>query len=115
MVHSHVHSHTDAHSHVHDETSRSATPWILFLIFVFGPCEPLIPMLMFPASRGSTLHAVMVAAVFGFATVGTMLAVVMASYFGLSRVRTKSLERYGHALAGLALFASGGAITFLGL
>ncbi|MFH1690214.1 MAG: sulfite exporter TauE/SafE family protein [Candidatus Eisenbacteria bacterium] len=113
--HSHFHGHTGEHSHVHDARSRSATPWILFLIFVFGPCEPLIPILMFPAARGSISHVVLVAAVFGLATVGTMLTVVMTSYYGLSRVRVKSMERYGHAFAGFALFASGGAIAFLGL
>jgi sulfite exporter TauE/SafE len=114
-VHSHLHAHTDGHSHVHDAKSRGATPWVLFLIFVFGPCEPLIPILMFPAARGTVFHAVLVAGVFGVATVGTMLIVVLASYYGLARVRVGSLERFGHALAGFALFASGGAIAFLGL
>ncbi|MFH1864518.1 MAG: hypothetical protein ABIK85_01420, partial [Candidatus Eisenbacteria bacterium] len=111
----HNHTHTDEHSHVHDAKSCGATPWILFLIFVFGPCEPLIPILMFPAARGSISHVVVVATVFGVVTIGTMLAVVMASYYGLAKVRVKSMERYGHALAGFALFASGGAIAFLGL
>jgi len=114
-VHSHTHSHFEEHSHVHDEKSRSATPWVLFLIFVFGPCEPLIPILMFPAARGTVLHSVLVAGVFGLVTVATMLTVVMASYFGLARVRVRRLERFGHAFAGFALFASGGAIAFLGL
>ena len=70
---------------------------------------------MFPAARGTAFDAVLVAGVFGVATIGTMLAVVMASYYGLARVRVKGLERFGHALAGFALFASGGAIAFLGL
>jgi len=25
--------------------------WALFLIFVFGPCEPLIPLIMYPAAK----------------------------------------------------------------
>ena len=29
------------------------TPWVLFIIFVFGPCEVLIPMLFIPAVQGS--------------------------------------------------------------
>jgi sulfite exporter TauE/SafE len=115
VVHSHLHAHTREHSHVHDAKSRSVTPWILFLIFIFGPCEPLIPILMVPAARGSIAHVALVAAVFGLVTVGTMLTVVMTSYYGLAGVRVKSMERYGHALAGFALFASGGAITLLGL
>lgn len=115
VIHSHPHSHVGEHTHVHDEKSKSITPWVLFLIFAFGPCEPLIPILMFPAARGSVWHAVLVALIFAAATIGTMLAVVMVSYYGLARVRVRGLERYAHALAGLALFLSGGAITFLGL
>jgi hypothetical protein len=70
---------------------------------------------MFPAARGSVWHVVLVASVFGVATIGTMLTIVMAGYYGLARVRIRPLERFGHALAGFALFASGGAIAFLGL
>ena len=55
IVHSHFHGHTGEHSHVHDAKSRSVTPWILFLIFIFGPCEPLIPILMFPAAPSYSL------------------------------------------------------------
>ncbi|HOD34406.1 MAG TPA: hypothetical protein PLR20_01590 [Syntrophales bacterium] len=31
------------------------TPWVLFTIFVLGPSEPLIPVLMFPAARNASL------------------------------------------------------------
>jgi nickel/cobalt exporter len=115
VVHVHSHSHVGEHAHPHGAEVRSITPWVLFLIFVFGPCEPLIPILMFPASRGSVWHVVLVASVFAVATIGTMLTVVMGAYYGLARLRVRPLERYGHALAGLALFAAGGAIAFLGL
>jgi nickel/cobalt exporter len=115
VVHSHVHSHIGAHSHVHVSEKGSATPWVLFIVFVLGPCEPLIPILMFPAARGSISAVVLVATVFSVATIGTMLGVVMTSYYGLSKLHVGSLERYGHAAAGLAIFLSGGAIAFLGL
>jgi sulfite exporter TauE/SafE len=115
VVHAHSHSHVGEHAHPHGADGRSVTPWVLFLIFVFGPCEPLIPILMFPAAEGSFASVALVAAVFGLATVGTMLAVVALGYYGLARIRVRPLERFGHALAGLALFASGGAIAFLGL
>ena len=38
-VHSHTHTHVDGHAHPHTTGARSLTPWVLFLIFVFGPCE----------------------------------------------------------------------------
>ena len=114
-VHTHAHSHTGGHAHPHLSAAKGMTPWVLFLIFVFGPCEPLIPLVMFPAAEGNMLDVAVVASVFGIATVGTMLVVVMAAYHGLSRVRVRGLERYAHALAGLTILASGGAIAFLGL
>jgi hypothetical protein len=52
--HEHRHTHDDEHAHVHEaERTRSLTPWVLFTIFVFGPCEPLIPILMYPAAAES--------------------------------------------------------------
>ena len=34
--------------------ARSITPWALFVVFILGPCEPLIPFLMYPASQHSS-------------------------------------------------------------
>ena len=48
-AHSHTHSHTREHLHPHNVDRRAVTVWTLFIIFVFGPCEPLIPVLMVPA------------------------------------------------------------------
>ena len=114
--HSHSHSHVRGHSHVHDKTrSRTLTPWILFTIFVLGPCEPLIPLIMYPAAKRDIPTVVAVAAVFGVVTIATMLATVMAGYVGLSKLSLPRLERYSHALAGFAIMLCGGAIKFLGL
>ncbi len=52
--HSHSHGHNKEHIHVHDkEVKANITPWILFTVFVLGPCEPLIPILMYPAAQSS--------------------------------------------------------------
>ncbi len=113
--HEHTHSHVEGHTHVHDSKTVSLTPWILFTIFVFGPCEPLIPLIMYPAAKGSMWAVALVASIFGLTTIGTMLCIVCASSLGLSKLPFRKLERYSHALAGLAIFLSGGAIKFLGL
>ncbi len=114
--HTHMHAHTNEHSHVHQEKQRqNLTPWVLFTIFVFGPCEPLIPILMYPAAQGSLISVALVTAVFALATIGTMLSVVFVSSFSLSKVHFGRIERYSHALAGLTLFLCGSAIKFLGL
>lgn len=115
-VHCHEHDHHGEHAHVHAEEERagSLTPWILFTIFVFGPCEPLIPLLMYPAATMGPLTVALVAVTFAVFTIGTMLATVLVAYYGLSQVRLRGLERGSHALAGLALVACGAAIQ-LGL
>ena len=91
------------------------TPWILFLIFVFGPCEVLIPMLVYPAAQQSGFGVFLVALVFGIATIGTMLLVVMLGYQGLSLVRFKGREHQLHLLAGMVILAAGAGMQFMGL
>lgn len=116
-AHEHVHTHTDSgHVHPHGaEGKANITPWVLFTIFVFGPCEPLIPLVMYPAARHSASGVVIVTVSFGLTTILTMLAIIAAASWGVSFVRLGRLERYSHALAGLVIFISGLGIRFLGL
>ena len=117
VVHEHEHGHAGEHAHVHgaaEGSARSVTPWVLFVIFVFGPCEALIPVLMVPAAEGSWGSVALVTAVFAATTLATMTAVVLAGHVGLSRLPLGPAERYAHALAGAALAACGAAIQ-LGL
>jgi nickel/cobalt exporter len=116
-LHEHVHSHEIAeHAHPHGEGGKAnITPWVLFTIFVFGPCEPLIPLVMYPAARHSTVGVALVAAAFGLVTIATMLVIITAASWGARFVRLGRLERYAHALAGLMIFVSGLAVQFLGL
>lgn len=114
-LHAHQHVHQHDHVHVHAEpSSPSMTPWVLFTLFVFGPCEPLIPVLMVPAAEASVWGVVGVTALFAAATIGTMLAVVTAGSLGLGRLAFPRLERNMHTLAGLTVAACGAAIN-LGL
>ncbi len=114
--HAHLHSHFGEHAHVHDMQSlKSLTPWILFTIFVFGPCEPLIPFLMYPAAKGSFFDLILVTAVFGVVTTFTMLAAVFLGRAGVDFLPLRSVQRYSHALAGATILLCGLAIEFLGL
>jgi len=115
-VHEHQHQHESEHAHVHDRKEKaSITPWILFTVFVLGPCEPLIPLVMYPAAKHSIPGVILVAAAFGIATIATMLTIIALSTWGLKFVRLGRLERYAHALAGAAILMSGLAVRFLGL
>jgi sulfite exporter TauE/SafE len=114
-AHSHTHSHIIDHAHVHADKSGNITPWVLFIIFVFGPCEPLIPLVMYPAAKHDMTSVAMVAGVFGVTTIATMLVIVLAANYGLSKISVPKLERYSHALAGLSILICGAAVKFLGL
>ncbi|MCJ7509129.1 MAG: sulfite exporter TauE/SafE family protein [candidate division Zixibacteria bacterium] len=115
-VHAHGHAHTEEHMHAHqEEGSVNLTPWILFTIFVLGPCEPLIPILMYPAAKNNLGGVILVSGIFGGITITTMLGIVLVSTFGISLFPMKRLERYTHALAGATICLCGVAIKFLGL
>lgn len=133
-VHEHEHTHANEHTHVHaapkapgglsprapaglsppppadasppGKTRAAAmTPWILFTIFLFGPCEPLIPIVMYPAAQGSVWGVVLVTLIFGAVTLATMTTVVVLACLGTTRLSLGRFERYGHAAAGLAITA----------
>jgi len=114
--HIHDHAHIKEHVHVHEkEGAVNLTPWVLFTIFVFGPCEPLIPILMYPAAKSSLFGLVLVTGIFGSVTIMTMLGVVLISSLGINLLPLRRLERYTHALAGAMICLCGMAIQFLGL
>ncbi len=116
IEHQHTHTHSKEHAHAHiEQGKKNITPWVLFIIFVLGPCEPLIPLLMYPAAKNSTFGLILVSIVFGLVTILTMLGVVLISTFGISFIPVKKFERYAHALAGAVIFLSGISIQFLGL
>ncbi len=114
--HVHTHDHHEEHTHVHEAGDRvNITPWVLFTVFVFGPCEPLIPILMYPAARSSWGGLALVTFVFGGVTILTMMGIVLLSTFGISFLPLGKVERYTHAIAGAAITLCGAAIVFLGL
>ena len=101
------------HSHFPENAQkRRLTPWVLFIIFVLGPCEPLIPILMYPAAEIGTGATVLVAVVFSGVTVATMLVTVTLLSRGLRLVPLHRLERYAHAMAGGVILLCGLAIKF---
>jgi nickel/cobalt transporter (NicO) family protein len=113
--HEHEHDHRDQHTHIHERDVVSTTPWILFLIFVFGPCEPLIPLLMYPAAENNLTGTIIVSVLFSATTIATMMSIVFAFKMGLSKIDLKPIEKYNHLIAGSLIFFSGIAIQFLGL
>ncbi|MFC1467459.1 sulfite exporter TauE/SafE family protein [Verrucomicrobiota bacterium] len=108
--HAHLHNHQGEHMHPHTSSAKSMTPWALFVIFVFGPCEPLIPLLMYPAVNEAWWGVGVVALVFGAVTLATMCAMVMVVLFGFKSLKARGLSRFSHAAAGGAVLACGVAV-----
>ena len=112
-VHSHEHNHVAKHAHIHEATAtprgaiRRLTPWALFLIFILGPCEPLIPLLMLPAAARDWTGIAVIAGAFATATLVTMMVVVLAGRLGAARLPDGSWQRWTHATAGLVIVICG--------
>lgn len=124
--HSHLHSHSDGsthehihthqnHAHVHLKNKKNLTPWIIFIVFVLGPCEPLIPLLIYPAASNNMFAVITVSLVFGVVTILTMLGLVFLGLYGLSFIPMRKIQNQIHALAGISILFCGIAIQFLGL
>ncbi|RJQ23102.1 MAG: hypothetical protein C4560_01260 [Nitrospiraceae bacterium] len=114
--HVHHHDHSTEHMHVHEaKNKKNMTPWVLFIIFILGPCEPLIPMLMYPAAKNSLAGLLLVTGIFGGTTILTMLGIVLISTFGIDFLQVKRLERFTHAIAGAIICCCGISILLFGL
>ena len=124
IAHAHAHRHGAAHSHPHTAHDhqphgalgahshqpsewRTLTPWVLFAVFVLGPCEPLIPLVMVPAAAGSVAGVVVAATVFAATTLLAMLVAVTVGRRGVDLLPLGALERYMHAAAGVVILVSG--------
>ena len=116
VYHSHNHIHKSEHLHVHEEKKKNKlTPWILFTIFLFGPCEPLIPILMYPAAQSNMSLLILVIVIFGGITILTMLGLTLMTIYGTNFLKLKRFEKYTHALAGFTILVCGLGMQFLGL
>lgn len=121
--HSHRHIHDASHAHPHTgpdaaapaSERRTLVGWGIFIIFILGPCEPLIPLLMFPAARESLPALAAVTTVFAVVTVATMLAAVLAGFWGAQRLSLPGVARFGQAIAGGVILSCGLGIAVLGL
>lgn len=113
-VHDHPHSHQGDHLHPHSG-GAGLTPWALFVIFLFGPCEPLIPLMVVPAMSGSWVVLAAVIGVFGVLTVLTMTVTVAVGYRVCGAVPRSGLAPVADLAAGLAVAASGAAVLLLGI
>lgn len=114
--HHHAHDHRREHLHPHAAPGATGfTAWTLFIIFLFGPCEPLVPLLLAPAAVQNAQAMLGVLAAFTVATLCSMLAAVYVLRAGLLRAARGAWQRYAHAGAGMSIACCGVAMLLFGL
>ena len=86
----------------------------MFIIFFLGPCEPMIPLLYFPAAQNSVTGMLLMIAVYTIITLATMILMVVLGFYGLSVFRVNNMEKYMHPLSGLTIFICGAGMVFMG-
>lgn len=101
------------HTHTHDRV-KSVSYWTLFILIIFGPCEPLIPLL-FASSAYGWFNVVLLVTLFGAATIVVMLIQVHAALWGFSFFRSHIFEHASDAIAGGIIVITGIAIRYFGI
>jgi len=101
----------------HTHTPGKATTisyWMLFIIIIFGPCEPLIPLL-FASSAYGWMSVVITVGIFSAATIAMMQLQVHAALWGVSAFRWHRIEHASDAVAGVVILVTGIAIRVFGI
>lgn len=89
--------------------NKNITVWIIFIIFVLGPCEALLPILTASSVLGVSA-IVSSTVIFSVATIATMMLAVTLGILGINALRFNRLEPYTHEIAGGTIMACGLAI-----
>jgi sulfite exporter TauE/SafE len=115
-IHKNKNNLSDKHSYINSQKKAfNITPWALFIVFVLGPCEALIPLFMYPAIETNMMLVFQVALVFGIVTLLTMLLSVFLLMKGLNIFKFNSFEKYSHVIAGASIMLCALAINITGL
>lgn len=108
-VYEHQHGQAVAPSERH-----KVTPWVMFIVFLLGPCEPMIPLLYFPAAQNSGWGMLVLIAVYTICTLATMVFMVVLGNYGISLFKTEKLEKYMHPIGGATVLICGLGMVFMG-
>ncbi len=108
--------HPHPHISVQDVVKTFAARRVRFLIaiLIFGPCEPLIP-LMFLAYKQGMQAVWVIAVVFSAVTVAMIVGQSCLAYAGVRLIQAHWMERYAHAMTGLVIALTALAVLWLGL
>lgn len=92
----------------------SMTPWLLFAVFILGPCKFVVLALVIPGLQYGWPTMLLIAGVFGLSAMFTMVGLVLLGYYGISFLPGGMLERHGHIAVGLLIALVGLVMLVIG-
>lgn len=105
-----LHRHHAEHRHFPSaDNKNNISVWVLFIIFVLGPCEALLPILTASSVLGG-YAVISCTIIFSVATIATMVLMVTLGILGINTLRFESMEAYAHEIAGATIMSCGVAI-----
>ncbi len=87
--------------------------WMLFAILVFGPCEPLIPLMFLASQRGMAV-VWGTSLLFSVVTIAMVVGQSCLSYAGVRLLNAPWMERYAHAMAGGVIVLTAVVVLMMG-
>lgn len=102
------------HNAILPQERHKVTPWVMFIIFLLGPCEPMIPLLYYPAAQNSIYGMLLLILVYTSVTLLTMLSLVLLGYFGIAFTSTPKVEKYVHVIGGATILLCGSGMLWMG-
>ena len=96
------------------EHRHATTAWTLFLLYCADPCVAVVPI-VFAAAPLGVLPATAVVVTYELATLGAMVALVLLAHAGVTGLRARWIDRYGHGAAGGLIAATGLVLMALGI
>lgn len=108
----HQHPHLSVEEAVKVYAARRV--WMLFAILIFGPCEPLIPLMFLAYGQGlPTVWAMSL--IFSIVTIVMVVGQSCLSYAGIRLIQAAWMEHYAHVLAGLVIIVTGLVVILFGI
>jgi sulfite exporter TauE/SafE len=92
---------------------HKVTPWVIFIIFLLGPCEPMIPLLFAPAAQHSITGMITLIVSYTFFTLLSMMVMVTLGLKGIAFSKINQMEKHMHAIAGFTILICGAGMVLL--
>lgn len=107
----------DHHHHHLDEkalSKKTVAVWTIFAVVIFGPCEPLVPLVFLGYNYGWT-GVILVSVIFSLVTIIMMLGQTILAFMGIQLIKSHAIEKYSHAFAGLVIALTGVFVMLAGI